>query len=182
LVVTGYFSTPFDMFLAIFNATNKIFMDQQSNKSLFDLQLIAESKNHLANAAKWARFLAICGMVGIILMVVGGSYMAFVVTKTDPELRDIYRESGMSPEGLGAGMVFVYILAGLLYFFPCLFLLQFANKMRTALTEGDELMLSESFRSLKKTFRYMGVLTIIFLALFLFGMLAGTLAGDSGGY
>ena len=157
-------------------------MDQQSNTSLFELQVTNDSKSHLASAASWARFLAICGMVGIILMVVGGSYAALVVTKTDPEIRDIYRESGISPEGLGAGIIFVYVIAGLLYFFPCLFLLQFANKMKTALTEGDDLMLSESFRSLKKTFRYMGVLTIIFLALFLFGMLAGALGGGSGGY
>ena len=88
----------------------------------------------------------------------------------------------MTAEGMGACMILVYVLAGLLYFFPCLFLLQFANKMKIALTEGDDLMLSESFRSLKKTFRYMGVLTIIFLALFLIGMLAGALGGDSGGY
>jgi hypothetical protein len=157
-------------------------MDQGSNKSLFDLQVTNDSKSHLANAAKWAKFLAICGMVGIVLMVLAGSYAAMVVTKTDPELRDIYRESGMSPEGLGAGIVFVYILFGLLYFFPCVFLLQFANKMKVALTEGDDLMLSESFRSLKKTFRYLGILTIIFLALFLFGLLAGGLGGVSRGY
>jgi hypothetical protein len=157
-------------------------MDQQTNNTLFDLQVISEAKAHLADSAKWARFLAICGMVGIVLMVVGGSYVALVVTKTDPEIRDIYRETGVSPEGLGAGMVFVYILAGLLYFFPCLFLLQFANKMKTALSLGDDLMLSESFRSLKKTFRYMGVLTIIFLGLFMLGLLAGMLGGGSGGY
>jgi hypothetical protein len=155
-------------------------MDQQSNKSLFDQQVTADAKTHLSDTAKWAKFLAICGIVGIILMVIGGSYAALVLTKTDPELRDIYRESGMSPEGLGAGMIVVYILAGLLYFFPCLFLLQFANKMKIALAAGDDLMLSESFRSLKKTFRYMGILTIIFLALFLFGMLAGAFGGSAG--
>jgi len=35
--------------------------------------------------------------------------------------------------------------------------------------------LNESFKNLKVTFRYMGILTIIFMALFLLGLLAGGL-------
>ncbi len=152
-------------------------MDQQSTDTLFDLQVTQDAKSQLADTAQWARFLAICGIIAIVLMVVAGSYLALVVTRTDPQFKEIYRDSNMTAEGLGAGMVVVYIIAGLLYFFPCLFLLQFANKMKQALAAGDELLLSESFRSLKKTFRYLGVITIIFLALMAIGFLA-TLTGD----
>ena len=148
-------------------------MDQQSSNTLFDLQVTQDAKSQLADTAKWARFLAICGIIGIILMVVGGSYLALVATSTDPEMREIYRESNMTAEGLGAGIVVVYVVVGLLYFFPCLFLLQFANKMMQALVAGDAVLLSESFRSLKKTFRYLGVITIIFLVFMTIGVLAG---------
>jgi hypothetical protein len=59
-----------------------------------------------------------------------------------------------------------------LYFFPCYFLLRFSAKMNSALASDDAATLNESLRNLKVTFRYMGILTIIFLALFALGMLA----------
>jgi hypothetical protein len=79
---------------------------------------------------------------------------------------------------MGATVVIMYVLVGLLYFFPCLFLLQFANKMRLALMSNDDLLLSESFRSLKKTFRYIGVLMIIGLLFFLLGLISGGLTNS----
>jgi hypothetical protein len=155
-------------------------MDQQTNPTLFDLHVTFDAKAQLADSAKWAKFLAICGIIGIILLVGAGSYMALTLVSTDPELKEITRESSLSAEGLGAGIVVVYVLVGLLYFFPCLFLLQFANRMKIALSNGDDLMLAESFRSLKKTFRYLGVVTIIFLAFFVLGILGGALDTSTG--
>lgn len=152
-------------------------MDTQQNSSLFDLNLGLDSRSHLTETAKWAKFLAICGMIFIVLMVILGFYMSFVVTKEFGSYEGYYRRSGAgySAEGLGATMMIVYILFGLLYFFPCLFTLQFANKMKTALATNDSIALAESFRSLKKTFRYMGVLTIIALSFMALGLITGGL-------
>ena len=149
----------------------------EQNTSLFELSVTPESRSHLGETAKWAKFLSICGMVGIILMVIFGIYISLAVSKQSNEFDDLYRKQGveLSSKGLGAGMMITYILFGLLYFFPCLFTLQFANKMKSALISNDSLVLSESFRSLKKTFRYMGVLTIIMLAFFLIALITGGL-------
>lgn len=157
-------------------------MNQQTNAPLFDLQVNFDAKSQLADTAKWARFLAICGIVGIILVVVGGSIVALSMAKTDPELRQITREANISAEGMGAGIIVVYVAMGLLYFFPCLFLLQFGNKMKIALANGDDLLLSESFRNLKKTFRYLGIVTIIFIVFFVIGLLAGGFEPTTGRY
>lgn len=146
-------------------------MDQQT-RPLFDLNLTAEAKGHLTETAKWAKFMAVCGMIFIVLVVVVASYAALVLGEDDPEFRRLSANSGISAESLGAGVVLVYILAGLLYFFPCLFTLQFANKMKLALSSNDDLLLSESFRSLKKTFRFLGVLTIIGLIFMLLSIVA----------
>lgn len=150
-------------------------MDQNQNNALFDLSVSSDAKSQLMDTAKWAKFLAICGMIFLILMVAGGSYIALVVTKSNPEFKEMYRETGVSAQGLGAGIVIVYVLIGLLYFFPCLFTLQFANKMKLALLSNDDLLLAESFRNLKKTFRYLGILTIIGMAFFLLGLVSGGL-------
>lgn len=149
-------------------------MEQQQNSSLFELNLSSDAKSHLAETARWARFLAICGMIALVLMVIFGIIASLAISKAGSEFDDLYRQQGgISSSGLGAGMMVVYLLIGLLYFFPLLFTLQFASKMKTALTSGDDLMLSESFRSLKKTFRYLGVLTIIALAFFIMALVTG---------
>lgn len=151
-------------------------MEQNQNSSLFELGVSSDAKSHLGEAAKWGKFLAICGMITIVLMVIFGIIASLAITKAGGEFDNEFRQQGMSSTGLGAGMMIVYLLFGLLYFFPCLFTLQFANKMKLALTSGDDLMLSESFRSLKKTFRYLGVLTIIGLAFLVMALLTGGLA------
>jgi uncharacterized membrane protein len=151
-------------------------MEQNQDKSLFELSLSHDSRSHLGETAKWAKFLAICGMIFLVLMVIFGIIASIGISKASSQFDNAYRQQGMSTTGLGAGMMVMYILMALLYFFPCLFTLQFANKMKLALASNDDLLLSESFRSLKKTFRYMGVLTIIGLAFFLLAILTGGLA------
>jgi hypothetical protein len=155
-------------------------MDTQ-NTSLFDLSITPESRSHLSETAKWARFLAICGMIGLVLMVIFGLYLSFAISSGASELDREFRSDGFrySSTGLGATTAILYILMALLYFFPLLFLLHFANKMKSALAANDTTLLSESFRSLKKTFRYMGVLTIIALAFFGLAILMGGLAALS---
>ncbi|MBS1611091.1 MAG: hypothetical protein JSS70_20525, partial [Bacteroidetes bacterium] len=80
---------------------------------------------------------------------------------------------------LGSFVVVIYILIAAVYFFPCLFLFHFANKMKTALAANDQELLNTSFQNLKKLFRFMGILTIICLALFAIQLLIGLLAVGS---
>jgi uncharacterized membrane protein YjgN (DUF898 family) len=150
-------------------------MEQGQSSSLFEMNFSQESRSHLAETASWARFLAICGIIFIGLLIVGGILISLAFTRTASRYGS-YNNFGAETAGLGAGMIVMYILMGLLYFFPCLFTLQFANKMKDALASNDSLMLSESFRSLKKTFRYMGVLTIIGLAFFVLALVTGGLS------
>lgn len=150
-------------------------MEQNQDKSLFELNLSQDSRTHLKETASWAKFLAICGMIFLVLMVIFGIIVSMSISRVGNQFDQEYRQEGISTTGLGAGMMIMYILMALLYFFPCLFTLQFANKMKLALASNDDLLLSESFRNLKKTFRYMGVLTIIGLAFFLLALLTGGL-------
>jgi len=150
-------------------------MEQNQNSSLFELGLTGDAKSHLTETAKWAKFLAICGMIAIVLMIIIGVVVSIGLSSASSQFgNDMYGQSGMAA-GLGMGVMVFYIIVGLLYFFPCLFLLQFGNKMKLAIASGDDLLLSESFRNLKKTFRYLGVLTIIFLAFFVLGLATGGL-------
>jgi len=140
----------------------------ENERSLFNLEIDAIGKSHLTDTAKWARFLAIAGLVSLVLILIG----SLIITinnynkSTDPFSPQVDRTADIT------GSIIAAILIVVLYFFPFYFLLKFANKMKAALAADDALSLNESFRNLKASFRYVGVLTIIFMALFIIGVLA----------
>ena len=139
----------------------------EQNQSLFGLNIDPATKNHLSEAARWAKFLAIVGFVvcGLILII---GIFAGTIFENMPASRFERFDSGaeMNTRGLGAAAAVMYALVALLYFFPCLFLFNFASKMKIALISNDQDSLSASFQNLKKTFRYVGVLTIIVISLY----------------
>jgi uncharacterized membrane protein len=141
-------------------------MDQNQNTSLFGLGIEPATKAHLSEAARWAKFLAIVGFVLIGLLVVVaiffGSVFSFVSSRSGGS---DFQRAGY--EGIVGGFVmFMYIIVAAIYFFPCLFLFRFSVKMKTALAANDQETLNTSFQNLKKMFRFVGILTIIGLALF----------------
>jgi hypothetical protein len=69
--------------------------------------------------------------------------------------------------GAGGFMQIVLLLAMVaLYFFPCLYLFNFAKKMQLALRNNDQINLNDSFRNLKSNFKYVGILTIVILSFY----------------
>ena len=67
------------------------------------------------------------------------------------------------------------IVAFMWLFFPCLSLFRFATKMQLALRTNDQETLNVSFENLKSCFKFMGIFTLIILAIygliFIFAML-----------
>ena len=143
----------------------------ENEKSIFNLELDAIAKNHLTDTAKWARFLAIIGFIGLVLILVASIIVSASSATQDPFGDPVDRTADIAGSIIGALIVVA------LYFFPCYFLLKFSSKMKIAIASDDVVSLNEALKNLKVTFRYVGVLTIIFLALFLIGVLAG-LAGS----
>lgn len=136
--------------------------------SLFELQLDHEASIYLKDAARWAKFLAILGFIGCGLMALGSLSIGSSVATS-------YAAVGMG-SALGAGVTVLYILIALLYFFPCLYTYNFAKKMQLALNNNDQVQLNQSFRNLKSCFRFLGILTLIFLCLAALGIVV-TLIG-----
>ena len=151
-------------------------MDQDT--VLFGLSVDAIAKNHLKETASWAKFLAITGMVMCVLMAIGGFVFSFYMSQQlsglDAGFND-FDKSG-TPDGFGITMGVTYLLFALIYFFPCLFTLRFANHIRNAIIANDQVSLNEGLKNLKITFRYMGVLTVIALAFFILALVLGGFA------
>ncbi len=133
---------------------------EQSTESLFELQIDPLIARNLSETARWAKFLAIVGFVAcgitVCISFFAGSAIGLSMSKM---------EGAAYGTGYALGATLVYILFAVIYFFPCLFLFRFATRMQTALSNNDQQVLGGSFQQLKLSFKFVGILTIIVLAI-----------------
>lgn len=141
-------------------------MEPVNSSSLFSLNIDPLTKTHLTETARWARFLAIFGMIVLALGLVVSLMGATIFTRFFGFPTGIEDDSNGAMGSVRVGMVVGTIITLAIFFFPLLFLLRFANAMRRALAANDQARLNESFQNLKVYFRYLGILVIIFLVLY----------------
>jgi Family of unknown function (DUF5362) len=152
----------------IFNDTKPTFMEQNQDSSLFGLTIDPISKNHLAEAARWARFLAIVGFIMCGLIVLAGVFAGSIFSSMGNSFGR-YESGGEVTNAMGAMttmMAIFYIVLALLIFLPYLFLYRFGSRMKTALASNDQNILNSSFQNLKIMLRYVGIFTIIGLSFY----------------
>ena len=100
-------------------------------------------KFDLLSAAKWAKFLC-------VMMIFFSAVL-----------------SGVAPNmPFGAFVGFLYLVMAALYIYPIVKGFQFANGTKAACLTGDENELARGFAGLRSLLRFIGVLTIICMALY----------------
>jgi len=142
-------------------------MEQPDN--IFDLQIDQQSLVYLNESARWGRFLSILGFISIGFMIIFGIFFGAAMTRMMSEMNNEAMVFGKS--GLG----FLYILGGLILFFPTLYLYNFSTKMRRALRNKDQQVLAESLKNLKSLFKFYGVFTIILLSFYALAIIAAVI-------
>jgi len=156
-------------------------MEQDQENTLFGFGIDATSRAHLSEAAKWAKFLAIFGFIMCgLLVIIGIFFGTFMSTFSSGPYGNEYSNSAVFGGSLAVVMIVVYVGIAVLYFFPCLFLLRFANHMRNALNTNEQLTLNSSFQNLKIMFRYVGILTIVLISFYALAFLIGIMTAASG--
>ncbi len=143
----------------------------ENERSIFSLSIDPVAKSHFSEAAKWARFLAIVGFISLGLLVVFGIVFAFTISRTMSAFETTGTTATSGVFGVTTGITYLFFAA--VYFFPLLYLLRFANAMRTALAANDNERLITAGQNLKACFRFIGILTIIGLAFMVIGLLVG---------
>jgi Family of unknown function (DUF5362) len=141
-------------------------MEQNTESNLFELHVDHNVSAYLSETARWAKFMAIMGFIGCGFMLLFSLFMGSFINAA------LLRMGG-SAAGLGymgGFFSFIYIVIAIVYFFPCLYLYNFASKMQVAIRSNDQDQLSISFRNLKSCFRFIGIFTIIVLALWVLGI------------
>lgn len=129
-----------------------------------DLLLNSISQDNLNSAAKWGRFLAIVGFVFCGLMIIGGLIMQTLMPSFG-----VYNYGNTFLKYIGI----VYLVLGIILFFPCLYLLKFSNKMLEAIRTSNQESLDNAFINLKAMFKFYGVVTIVILGFYALLFLLG---------
>lgn len=139
-----------------------------SDQPVFSLSIDSQNRDFLSESARWAKFLSIVGFVFCGLIVLLGIYTGMKTSAVSPTFTNPGFESGYySNYRMLSGVVMVvYVVGAILYFFPCLYMFRFATRMRTALAAEDQMTLNSSFQNLKSLFKFMGILTIIVIAIY----------------
>ena len=120
---------------------------------------------HLNEIRKWTQFLSILGFMAVGLLLFLGVIMLVVSFFRSPFQ---YDQLGM----MGPLMWIFYLLFALIYFFPVLYMYQFSRYAKQSLMQigsggsSSELM-AYAIIYLKKHFRYVGIFTIVILAVYL---------------
>lgn len=140
---------------------------------LFSLHIDPVTKTYLHETSRWGKFLAIVGFVMCALTVLIGLLFATVLSS----YMGAAGAAGVAEGFFGVGMAVVYLIFAIIGFFPCLFLYRFSMRMRQALNGNSQEDLNDSLQNLKSLFKFAGVVTLIFLAIYAliiaFALIAG---------
>ena len=130
-----------------------------------DLVLDPQVISYLEETGKWARFLGILGFVGIGIMVIASFFVGAIMSMAGA--------GAMAEIGAVGGsmfLTFIYLLMAALYFFPVLYLYRFGTKIKTAVGNDDQALLSEAFMNLKSHYKFIGILAIVVISIYVLGI------------
>jgi uncharacterized oligopeptide transporter (OPT) family protein len=137
-----------------------------------ELIVSKESIAYLNETRKWTMFFSILGFVFIGLMAIAaiGMLTAGLIGSSF---------SGFGGTGLFSILFFLYIIIGVLYLFPVLYLLKFSTNMKSALEGLNSNNLTVAFQNLKSHMKFVGILTIVMIALYILIIFVAILVGLS---
>ena len=135
-----------------------------------DLKISSISTKYLRETAKWSKFLAIIGFIGIGFMVLA----ALGIMMFGSSINSGYRASYQNQFPLAFGAIFYLILA-VLYYFPVSYLYKFSTSMKNAVDRTDNVSIDKAFENLKSHYKFMGIMMIVILSLYALLFIGGLL-------
>lgn len=151
------------------------------------IEIGQESLGYLDTTRKWSMFFAILGFIFLgVMLVIGllaGSFLSAFSSKMSGMEGMQGMEGAKAAGGIASVLLFVYMLiVAVIYFFPLLFLFRFSKHTKNAVANLDANELQLGLKNLKSYWKYIGILMIVCLAIFLLVLIiaGGSLAMLSG--
>ena len=132
------------------------------------LEISPSSVSYLKETSSWALFFAVLGFVFIVILVLGTFFVEAILSSLNGE--------EMLP-GIEITIGIIYLILGIIYFFPIYYLYRFSTNMKKAIENNDNENLDLAFKNIKSHYKFMGVFTIIILVFYILGAIAMVLIG-----
>lgn len=165
-----------------------------------NLSFSSQAQTMLKSAASWAKFLAVLGFLNVLIVfTVAVGLMSFGTFL--PQLNALLQNPNLPTEQINQAGVDIstfdigtysylplimgifYILMGIVYLFPIIYLFRFGSNAHAALRTGSELNLEKSMTNLKSHYKFLGMFIIItfviYTVLAIVGVMAGMFFGSS---
>jgi cytochrome bd-type quinol oxidase subunit 2 len=146
---------------------------QLANEENADIQLTIDrsAKQYLNETRKWSMFLSIMGFISIGVLLLFALFAGTFYSAVNNNLA-----TGNMPFAPTILISILYIVFGVIYIFPTLYLYRFSIKLKVALTSNDSLSLTDAFKNQKSMYKFMGIFVIIILAFYVFSAIIGLIA------
>lgn len=151
-------------------------MNTEYSTSNQNLEITQVTKSIFLETAKWAKFLAILGFIGMGIMVIAGFFMGAIMSS----LGSLSSYSNMpNPFGMIGSIFFVilYLIMALIYYFPIKYLYDFSTKVKKAFEIQDQMLFDEAILKLKAHYKYIGILMIIVFSLYILMLILTIIGG-----
>jgi len=146
-------------------------MDNEKSDSLLSeaqLSFTEKSKRFLSEAGKWGKFISILGFIGIGLMVIFAIFAGTMFSNLP---------GGEELPFPGAVFSLIYLVIAALYVFPVLYLFRFSTKIREALNSNNEATLEYAFENLKSHYKFVGILAVVMIGIYILAFLVAIIVG-----
>jgi hypothetical protein len=139
------------------------------------IEIGQQSLGYLETTRKWTMFFAILGFVVIGLLLIAGLVAGSFLTSFTSKMSGMEGSSAIG--GIASIFAFIFILIfAVIYFFPMFYLFRFSRFTKNAVANLDGQQLELGLKNLKSYWKYVGIFTIIFLAVYLLVLI---IAGSS---
>lgn len=146
---------------------------ETENQKYPQLIVTEDMRSYIYDMAKWANFLGIVGLVIAAFMLMAALTIGPTIN-ANPEMAKMLGQLGAMD---GTTFSIFFLIYGLAIFFPSLLMLRYAAKAKHGVLYGEQESLDQGMAKLKSLFKYFGVLTIIFIGLYLLTLVSAVLGG-----
>lgn len=140
-----------------------------------ELKLVVseEMRSYIYEIAKWASFLAIVGFVFTGIMIISAFTVGAAIS-TNPQM--LAMASSMGP---AASIVFtvLFLVMAFAIFYPSLLMFKYAVKAKLGVLYGEQTSLDEAMSKLKSLFKYWGIITIVYIGLYVLMIISTVMGG-----
>ena len=148
---------------------------QQNTENQSETLMITEDiRSYIYDTAKWTRFLAVVGFVFSAFMAISAFSSNAIISSVaalDPANPMVQLGSG--------GLMVMFLIFALLYFYPSLMLFNFASAAKNAVLYADQEGLGIAMSKLKSFFKFWGVLMMTLILFYLFAFVLSIIAGPA---